>query len=101
LTVKIGSYNFDGPFRSTDPIEDKSGIYAVLHYKDGKCYLLDLGESSKMKTEIEEKTVKEWEKKSEGKIDFSVYYTPKLKADDRKEIEAKIRSTYLPLSGKS
>ena len=101
MTVKIGSYNFDGPFRSTDSIKDKSGIYAVLHYKDGKCYLLDVDESSKMKTEIEEHNKKEWEKKSEGQIDFSVYYTPKLEADDRKEIKAEIRSAYLPPCGKS
>lgn len=101
MTVKIGDYAFDGPFKSTDSIEDKSGIYAVLHYKEGKCCLLDIGESSKMKKEIEEHDRKEWEKNSEGAIEYSVYYTPKLKEDDRKEIETKIRSAYRPPCGKN
>ena len=101
MTVKIGDYAFDGPFKSTDSIEDKSGIYAVLHYKEAKCYLLDIGESSQIKKGIEEHDRKEWEKNSEGEIDYSVYYTPDLKDDDRKEIEAKIRTTYRPPCGKN
>jgi len=101
LTVKIGDYDFDGPFKSTDSIDDKSGIYAVLHYKEGKCYLLDIGESSKMKKRIEEHDRKEWEKNSKGEIEYSVYYTPKLKKNGRKEIEAKIRDTYRPPCGKN
>jgi hypothetical protein len=101
LTVKIGDYYFDGPFKSTDSIEDKSGIYAVLHYKEDKCYLLDIGESSQIKKGIEEHDRKEWEKNSKGAIEYSIYYTPKLKEHDRKEIEAKIRATYRPPCGKS
>ncbi len=101
MTVKIGAFAFDGPFKSTDSIEDKSGIYAVLHYKEGKCYLLDIGESSRMKKEIEENDRKEWEKNSKGVIEYSVFYTPKLRKNDRKEIEAEIRATYMPPCGKS
>jgi len=102
LTVKIGGYDFDGPFKSTDPIEDKSGIYAVLHYKEGKCYLLDVGESSEMKKRLEDHDRKEcWEKNSEGAIEYSVYYTPELKEEERKEIETKIRAKYIPPCGKS
>jgi hypothetical protein len=101
LNVKISDYAFDGPFKSTDSIEDKSGIYAVLHYKEGKCYLLNIGESSQIKKGIEEHDRKEWEKTSEGAIEYSVYYTPELKEDDRKEIEAKIRITYRPPCGKN
>jgi hypothetical protein len=99
LTVKIGDYAFDGPFKSTDSIENKSGLYAVLHHKDGKCYLLDIGESSEIKKGIEEQDRQEWEKNSEGAIEYSVYYTPELKEEDRKEIEAKIRTTYRPPCG--
>ena len=96
MTVKIGDYNFDGPYRSTDSIENKSGIYAILHYKEGKYYLLDIGESSRIKKELEEHDRKEWEKNSKGSIEYSVIYTPNLWKNDRKEIEAKIRATYNP-----
>ena len=102
MTVKIGDYDFDGPFKSTDPIEDNSGLYAVLHYKEGKCYLLDIGESSEMKKRLEDHDRKEcWEKNSEGVIEYLVYYTPELKEEERKEIEAKIRARYIPPCGKS
>jgi hypothetical protein len=73
LTIKIGDYDFDGPFSSTDSIENKSGIYAILHYKQGKFNLLDIGESSRIKKEIEEHDRKEWEKKSNGAIEYSVF----------------------------
>ena len=101
MTVKIGDYNFAGPFNSTDSIEDKSGIFAVLHYREGKCYLLDVGESKQMKKTIEKHSKEEWKKRSESAIEYSVYYTPDLKKEDRKEIEEKIRATYIPTYGKS
>jgi hypothetical protein len=97
LTIKIGDYDFDGPFGSTESIENKSGIYAILHYKEGKFYLLDIGESSRVKKEIEGHDIKEWEKNSNGVIEYSVFYTPKLWKDDRREIETKIRATYMQL----
>ena len=99
MTVEIGEYAFNGPFKSTDSIKEKAGIYAVLHYKKGKCYLLDIGESSQIKKGIEEHDKKEWEKNSKGVIEYSVYYTPKLNEVDRKEIEAKIRAAYRPPCG--
>jgi hypothetical protein len=103
LTVKIGEHDFDGPFESTDSIEDKSGVYAVLHKKEGKRYLLDVGESSEMKKRLENHDRKEcWKKNSKGAIiEYSVYYTPKLDEKARKEIEAKIRTRYSPPCGKS
>jgi hypothetical protein len=94
LTVKIGDYDFIGPFESTDAIKDKPGVYAVLHFKEGDYYLLDVGESSQIKNEIEEHDKEEWEENSEGEIEYSVFYTPRLEKDDRKEIEEKIRVMY-------
>jgi hypothetical protein len=101
LTVKIGDYAFDGPFKSTDSIENKSGVYAVLHYKEGECYLLDIGESSRMKKRIEEHNREDWENNSNSEIEYSVYYTPRLKKNDRKEIETEIRDVYRPPCGKN
>jgi hypothetical protein len=60
---------------------------------------LDIGESSQIKKGIEKHDKKEWKKNSEGAIEYSVYYTPKLKKDDRKEIEEKIRASYRPPCG--
>lgn len=99
MAVKIGDYTFGGPFKSTDSIENKSGLYAVLNHKDGKLYLLDIGESSEIKKGIDEHDRQEWEKNSDGAIEYSVYYTPELNEDDRKKIEEKIRATYRPPCG--
>lgn len=30
MSIKIGNYNFDGTYSSSDMLEDKSGIYAVI-----------------------------------------------------------------------
>lgn len=94
MTVKIGDYDFEGPFESTAAIEDKPGIYAVLHFKEGDYYLLDVGESSQIKNEIEEHDREEWENNSKGKIEYSAFYTPRLEEDDRREIEERIRMMY-------
>ncbi len=101
LTVKIGNYNFEGPFESTDPVKDKSGLFAVLYKKEDKHYLIDIEESSKIKEKLDNHNrSKCWKKQSDGEIEYSVLYTPKLKEKDRKEIESKIRARYIPPCGK-
>ena len=101
MTIKIGDYNFAGPFDSTESIEDKSGIYAIINYKEGKYYLLDVGESAQMKKTIEEQNKEEWKTHSENTIMYSVRYTPDLKEAERKEIKAKISAKYIPTYGKN
>ena len=52
MSVTIGKYTFDGPFRSTDELEDRPGIYAILCQGRGKSLLIDVGESAKVKMTV-------------------------------------------------
>jgi len=36
MGITISGYSFDGPYLTTDSIEDRSGVYAVLCKKDEK-----------------------------------------------------------------
>jgi hypothetical protein len=53
MSILIGKYEFDGPFNSVADLEEKSGLYAVLHC-DGEDYeLIHVSEADNIKERIE------------------------------------------------
>jgi len=101
-TIKIGDYAFDGPYTSTDQIEDRSGVYAVLCKKGDKYVLIDVGESAKVKSRIDTHDRKDcWKKNCQGTLTYAVYYTPNLQQEGRMEIEQKIRGRLKPPCGET
>ncbi len=52
MSITVGQYTFEGPYTDTGNLEDKSGIYAIHCYRDGKYSLNDVGESATVKNEI-------------------------------------------------
>jgi len=102
MDIEIGDYTFNGPYRSTDSIEDKSGVYAVICIVGNKGYLLDVGESAQVKTRLDTHDRRDcWEKNCPGALTYSVKYTPNLKQEARQEIEQKIRDQFNPPCGKT
>ena len=53
MTILIGKYEFEGPFRSTSDLEEKAGLYAVLHQEDDEYTLIQLSQASDVKSSIE------------------------------------------------
>ena len=101
MTITIGKYTFEGPYTSTDPLEDKSGVYAIHCKKDDEYYLKDVGESAKVKERVENHDRKDcWEKNCTGTLTYAVKYTPNLQQEGRKKIEKEIRDQYNPPCGK-
>lgn len=96
MTITVGGYTFDGPYTSTDSIEDRSGVYTIHCKKDAKYYIVDVGESSEVKSRLENHERSDcWKKECKlGTLTYSVKYTPNLKQEGRMEIEQKIRGTY-------
>ncbi len=95
MSITIAGYSFDGPYASTDKLEDKSGVYAILDYKDNKYYLIDVGESSEVKSRVENHDRKScWNKNITGQFRVAVHYTPNKQQAGRKEIEQAIRDSY-------
>jgi hypothetical protein len=53
MSILIGKYEFDGPFNSFADLEEKPGIFAVLHC-DGEDYeLIHVAESENIKERVE------------------------------------------------
>lgn len=95
MSITIGRYTFDGPYTSTDRLEDCSGVYTIICQKEGKNYLIDVGESATVKSRVETHDRKDcWEKNCQGDLAVAVYYTPNLQQPGRMAIEQEIRNQY-------
>ncbi len=100
MPITVGNYSFKGPYTSTDYLDDKSGVYAI-HCKSGDhYYLIDIGESSQVKSRVANHDRKDcWSKNCKGTLTVSVYYTPNLQQAGRKTIEQELRALYNPICG--
>ena len=95
MSIKIGNYLFDGPYTSTDRLEDRAGIYAILCQKGGESYPVDVGESATVKTRVENHERKDcWKNNCKGTLAIAVYYTLNLQQRGRMAIEQQIRAHY-------
>nr|WP_321356991.1 hypothetical protein [uncultured Draconibacterium sp.] len=100
MAITIGNYSFEGPYTSTDNLQDNSGVYAIHCNVDSKYYLIDIGESAKVKSRIETHDRADcWEKNCNGQLTVSVLYTPNKQQPGRKEIEQELRKQYNPPCG--
>lgn len=100
--MKIGNYEFDGPFFSIPSLEDRPGVYAILCVKDEKFDLIDVGEARAVKTGVQKNKRKEcWNINAlDGILKFVVYYVSDIKQSGRRKIEQELREEYKPPCGK-
>jgi hypothetical protein len=99
--ITIANYRFEGPYKTTTSLRDSAGIYVILDYRlNRKWYLLDVGESAKIKTRIENHERQLcWKRNRQGNIGVAILYTPRWSADQRRSLESKIRREYQPPCG--
>jgi len=98
--VTIGRYNFEGPYASTNYLEDKSGIYAIVDDRSGTFQLIDVGESATVKSRVESHDRENcWTRNRIGTLKVAVLYTPGLQQAGRMQIEQEIRDQYNPVCG--
>lgn len=99
MSIKLGNYSFE-PYKSTAPFQDKSGIYAILCLIGEKYHVIDIGESSQVKTRIEGHDRGScWEKHCKGILIYAVHYTPNIQQAGRRAIEQELRKLYNPVCG--
>ena len=95
MSIKIGDYNFEGPYNYPDDIDalkDNTGVYVILEESEGKYSILDLGESAQVKTRIENHDRSScWEEKSKGTLYVAVFYTLNKQPPGRMELEQELR----------
>lgn len=103
MTETIAGYTFNGPYSSTESINDKSGVYAVLCKKDNKYDVVEVGESSTVKSRLDDHDRKAcWKKEcTTSTMYYAVKYTPNLQQAGRMEIEQDIRAKMKVPCGKT
>jgi hypothetical protein len=93
MTIKIDKYTFNGPYISTNTLEDKSGVYTIECKRDDNLYYtIDVGESHTVKSRVENHERKDcWKKNCKnGTLFYTVHYTPNLQQTGRRKIEQEI-----------
>ena len=101
MGVTIGNYSFVGPLLSTNEIEDRSGIYAVLHNTgNGNYKVIDVGESAGVKSRLDSHDRKPcWLKHCSPIPYYAVHYTPNQHQSGRMDIEQELRRKFQPPCG--
>ena len=95
MSIKIGDYNFEGPYSSTTLLEDKAGVYAIIDARPTENILVDIGESANVKSRVENHDRSDcWKRNSAGQLQAAVMYTPNLYQEGRMRIEQEIRNQY-------
>ena len=101
MSIKIGKYNFEGPYTTTAKLEDRSGVYAILCQKNGNYNLVDVGESALVKSRVETHDRQDcWRRNCNSTLTVAVNYTPNLQQPGRMAVEQEIRAQYDPSCGK-
>ena len=52
MSINIGNYTFDGPYSSTNELENLSGVYAIICQKNDKDYIINIGKSNSVVREM-------------------------------------------------
>lgn len=100
MSVQIANYNFEGPYTNIDSLADLSGVYVVLDQRSNGLFVLDVGESSEVRTRIANHDRKGcWTSNSSGIVKVAVHYTPGLHQSGRQTIEQQLRQQYRPTCG--
>jgi len=92
VTITFGSHTLEGPYISTDSIENRSGVYVILCKVDDKYDFPDSGESSEVKSRIDNHDNKDYWKRQcqDGTVYYAVKYTPNLQQEEGRQIEMDI-----------
>ncbi len=97
MSIKLGKYSFTGPITSIGKLRNKSGIYAIVCKTDMEYFLIDIGESLKLRTRIENHDQKKcWIKNCNGQLIFFAHYTIFLNQKSRIIIEGELRELFRP-----
>jgi len=100
MSINIGKYAFEGPYKSMGSLQDKSGVYAILCDGGQNYKLIDVGESATVKTRVEGHDRKDcWKRNCSSTIEYAALYTPNAQQAGRMAIEQEIRKQYQPPCG--
>lgn len=95
--MKLGNYSFTGPIARIDKIKDRSGVFAIVCKVDTEYFLIDVVESSKLRTKMGDQGKKNcWIKSCNGQLLIFVHYTTFSTQQKRIQIEQELRELFQP-----
>ncbi|VAX07676.1 hypothetical protein MNBD_GAMMA26-1407 [hydrothermal vent metagenome] len=100
MSIKIGNYNFEGPFTSVNQLKKQSGVYVVLGRNSSaeRWNVLDVGESENVHDRVENHDRADcWKKQGYSSIAVAAYY---CNEQQRMRIEKELRKQFNPPCGK-
>lgn len=101
MAIKVGEFDFHGPFKHLKMIDDKPGVFAVHYYYTGHYYLLDVDHADHVHSALQEHPRQpDWERFRRGMLTFSVMYTEKESPADREACVRQLRREYEPACGR-
>jgi hypothetical protein len=74
MSILIGRYEFDGPFKSIDELKEKPGLYAVLHFERQEYELIHIAQGHNLRGRIELSPMTDTS--SFGTVVLAACYTP-------------------------
>lgn len=98
MTIKIGNYNFEGPYANASDVRSASGVYVILGRSGVEPYrVLDVGESANMQDRLRNHDRQnQWAKCGYAHVHAAVLY---VNGYTRMDIERTLRSLYNPTCG--
>ena len=97
MSITLGNNSFTGPFGSIENLKDKPGVFAVICKEGTEYFLIDVGESYRVRTSIQKNLNNAcWTNNCNGGLIFYVHYSSFLKQEGRRLIENELRELFHP-----
>jgi len=91
MAILIGKYEFDGPYHNVDDLEEKEGLYAVLHCEADEYKLIHLAHADNIRERIQ---LSPAPGSPTGKVLLAALYTPRCGARERSTMVDDIHSEF-------
>lgn len=100
MAINMLEYRFEGPFPDPTHLRNEPGVYAVLCERASGVYLIDIGESERVRDRVQRhERAACWDRECAASMRFGAYYAPDADQQVRREIEARIRRELRPPCG--
>ena len=99
MCIKIGNYNFEGPFDSIYGLENKPGVYAILGWNpvDKVWEVVDIGRSRDVESRVRTHDREDcWEEQGYTTLSCAAFYCDAI---TRHVIEKELRDIFEPPCG--
>ena len=93
MSISIGKYEFDGPFKSIDELKEKPGLYAVLRFEHDEYKLVHVAQAHNIKERIELSPITDTS--AGGTVVLAACYTPKCGRRERTTMVEHIHGEYI------